>query len=106
VSFLRSFDNRDAGFSFHVASCRKIFFDAPSACYKKICYQLRRSKSILGYTYLQANIDQWLCMLPNHEQRGITASRHGSAEAPKPFAHQAWRRILNKRLKSSYIVLK
>jgi hypothetical protein len=45
-------------------------------------------------------------MLPNHEQEGFAALVTGSAEALKPFARQAWRRILNKRLKSSYIVLK
>jgi hypothetical protein len=67
---------------------------------------IKTQQKYLGYTFSQANIDQWPCMLPNHEQGGFTALRPVSAEAPKPFADQAWRRILNKRLKSSYIVLK
>jgi hypothetical protein len=66
----------------------------------------KTQQKYLGYTFLQANIDQWPRTLPNREQKALTALYFTKIKALKPFIHEPWSRILNETLKSSYIVLK
>lgn len=75
------------------------------ACYIRSTITKTQQK-YLGYTFLQANIDQWPRMLTNNEQGALTTLPVVWTKASKPFIHRPWRRILNKTLKSSYIVLK